>query len=217
MIKLHAVRRYIASLLLVTVPIIGYTAGPASAYDRATVYNRTNLAVSGTVHYAACRSDNFSVAGGAVTASGITQTQTTMGTSRGACLITRITATVGGKAAEAYTSSGTSYSQFLVVSIGLRVPRRFDAAIGKRTGRRNRKPGLFHRQQYELSRRSKPRPGRVLVLRRRRTRAKRSIARPAPSGSRSAINSRWIWLNTNRSRRACCPLPRSSAASSWEL
>jgi hypothetical protein len=118
MFKFHTVRRFVASMLLVTVPIIGYTAAPASAYDRATVYNRTNLSVSGTVYYAACRSDNFSVAGGAVTATGITQTQVTMGTSRGACLITRISATVGGKAAENYTSSGTSYSQFLVVSSG---------------------------------------------------------------------------------------------------
>ena len=103
-------------LLLVTVPIIGYTA-PASAYGRATIYNRTNFVVHGTIHYAGCRADNFSVAAGTVGKNSvIAQTQTTISDYRGACLITRINATVNGKAVIAYTSSGTGYEQFIVAA-----------------------------------------------------------------------------------------------------
>jgi hypothetical protein len=109
-------KRFIASLLLVTVPIIGYSA-PASAYGRATMYNRTNYAVHGTIHYAGCRADNFAIAAGPVGKNSvITETHFTISAYRGACLITRITATVNGKAATAYTSSGTGYERFIVAA-----------------------------------------------------------------------------------------------------
>lgn len=116
MFRLHTVKRFLASLLLVAVPIIGYTA-PASAYGRATVINRTNQPVSGTIHYASCRSDHFNIAAGTVAANSvITPAQTTISAYRGACLITSITANVNGKIAKTYTSSGTGYETFIVAA-----------------------------------------------------------------------------------------------------
>ena len=116
MFRLHSTNRFVASILLMTVPIIGYSA-PASAYGRATIFNRTNYVVHGTIHYAGCRGDNFTVAAGKVGANSvIAETQSTISAYRGACLITRITATVNGKAASAYTSSGTGYERFIVAA-----------------------------------------------------------------------------------------------------
>lgn len=116
MFRLHSINRFVASILLMTVPIIGYSA-PASAYGRATIFNRTNYVVHGIIHYAGCRGDNFTVAAGKVGANSvIAETQSTISAYRGACLITRITATVNGKAASAYTSSGTGYERFIVAA-----------------------------------------------------------------------------------------------------
>ena len=116
LLRIHSAKRLIASFLLLTVPIIGYAA-PASAYGKATVSNRTNAIVHGTIHYASCRADNFTIPAGVVGADSVIKpTQTTMSAYRGACLITRINATVGGKAAIDYTSSGTGYEQFVVAA-----------------------------------------------------------------------------------------------------
>ena len=116
MFRLHSVKRFVASLLLLTVPIIGYSA-PALAYGRATVINRTSLPVSGTIHYAGCRADNFSIGAGTVGKNSvISPAQTTISAYRGGCLITSINATVGGKAAVTYTSSGTGYETFVVAA-----------------------------------------------------------------------------------------------------
>lgn len=99
-----------------SVPIMGYSA-PALAYGRATVINRTTLPVSGTIHYASCRADNFSIAAGKAGANSvISPAQTTISAYRGACLITSINATVGGKPAITYTSSGTGYETFVVAA-----------------------------------------------------------------------------------------------------
>lgn len=49
--------------------------------------------------------------------------ETWKASSRGVCLVTRITATVrtpsGNIQAEPYTSSGTSYSQFAIIQVGV--------------------------------------------------------------------------------------------------
>lgn len=82
----------------------------AAAYPAVTITDSTAHYVSGSVSYAACRSDDY------VVGAGQTWTETT---TRGGCLLTKITATVftpnGPVTAEPYTSSGTSYSQFAVI------------------------------------------------------------------------------------------------------
>ena len=115
MIQLHPARRFVLGLVLVAVPVLG-ASSPAWAYPNATIVNETHLAASGTVHYAACRRDNFSVPAGHKTANGnITPTQITISARRGACLITKIEATLAGAGpAQPYTSSGTGKSDFVI-------------------------------------------------------------------------------------------------------
>lgn len=79
------------------------------------ITNSTPYAVSGKVSYASifCSDNHYSAAanGGTWTATG-----------NGICLVTQISATVhiDGKPipAEAYTSSGTSFSQFAIICVG---------------------------------------------------------------------------------------------------
>lgn len=79
------------------------------AYPKVHIVNSTNYTVKGTVKYAACSSDDFE----------ITPWGNWTASSRGVCLLTKITAKVytPGKTEEAtsYSSSGTSYSQFAVL------------------------------------------------------------------------------------------------------
>jgi len=78
------------------------------SYPDVNITNSTKFSVTGTVHYAACSSDNFNLSTG-----------TNQSFGRGVCLVTEITAEVylpsGKVAASSYESSGTSYSQYAVI------------------------------------------------------------------------------------------------------
>ncbi len=93
--------------------VASLAASSAFAYESATVLNNAPVPANVTVRYAACKSDSFTVPartlqGGAGTA--------TAPVNRGACLITGVTTTFTGKpwTATAYSSKGTSFSQFLI-------------------------------------------------------------------------------------------------------
>lgn len=81
-------------------------------YPYAEVTNSTGHDVSGEVKYAGCTTDDYTVKPG----------KTWRATSRGLCLLTVVEANVhtpdGVVRAKPYTSSGTSYSQFLVARMG---------------------------------------------------------------------------------------------------
>ena len=85
------------------------------AYPPVSITNSTPFSAFGDVNYASflCSDDHYNVDGngGNWTAS-----------SRGVCLLTRITAIVrtpsGDIAATPYTSSGTSYSEFVIIQTG---------------------------------------------------------------------------------------------------
>lgn len=84
------------------------------AYPLVHIANSTSYAASGTVSYASvfCSNDNYNVdANGQWTAS-----------SRGVCLVTEVSAKLNVDGhwvnASAYTSSGTSYSQFAIIQTG---------------------------------------------------------------------------------------------------
>jgi hypothetical protein len=83
-------------------------------YPLVSVSNSVQYVVSGTVEYASflCSDDDFDV----------TPNTVWTATSRGVCLVTKITATVktpqGNIDATPYTSSGTSYSQYAVINYG---------------------------------------------------------------------------------------------------
>ncbi|GAB1158471.1 hypothetical protein YWY31_44960 [Paenibacillus illinoisensis] len=87
---------------------------PGAGYDLVQIVNSTPYNAVGRVEYASifCADDNYSVQ----------RDETWRASSRGACLVTRITATVrtpsGNVEAEPYTSSGTSYSQFAIIQVG---------------------------------------------------------------------------------------------------
>ncbi len=119
MIRLHSIQRLIVGLVLVMLPVLGVSK-PASAYPNATIVNQTRKAATGTIHYAACRSDKFAVPAGTRHANGIvTPVQITISTKRGACLITAIEATeVGVGPAIPYKSSGTAKSRFIIFHNG---------------------------------------------------------------------------------------------------
>ena len=84
----------------------------AHAYDRATVYNSARFPASVTVKYAACKSDTFVVPAKTT----VVAAQATAPTNRGGCLITSISGHLNGATypIASYTSSGTSYSLFLI-------------------------------------------------------------------------------------------------------
>jgi hypothetical protein len=114
MFRLLCIQRFIAGLVFATLTLL-CVAAPASAYDRATVVNNTAVAISGTVYYAACRSDHFTIPAGQLGKNDvIAPAQTTMSTSRGACLITKVEATAGGVRVVPFSSSGTSRARFVI-------------------------------------------------------------------------------------------------------
>lgn len=81
------------------------------AYPVVKIFNSTNYIASGKVEYmsAFCSNDSYSV----------TPNTQWKASSRGVCLLTKITATLktpnGDIVASPYTSSGTSYSNFAVI------------------------------------------------------------------------------------------------------
>jgi len=84
------------------------------AYPPVQIKNSTEFVVNGKVEYRSifCSDDSYFV----------TPTTTWTGPDRGACLVTKITATVrtpgGDIEATPYTSSGTSFSQFAIIQTG---------------------------------------------------------------------------------------------------
>ncbi len=88
--------------------------GP-KGYDPVQITNSTSFNAFGKVEYASifCSDDNYSVQ----------RDETWRASSRGVCLVTRITATVrtpsGNIEAEPYTSSGTSFSRFAIIQVGV--------------------------------------------------------------------------------------------------
>ena len=85
-----------------------------AAYPLASVTDSTPYPISGEVKYASafCSDDDYTANPGTKW----------FASSRGVCLITRVTATVqtpnGDKTAASYSSSGTSYSNFAVIDQG---------------------------------------------------------------------------------------------------
>lgn len=85
------------------------------AYPLVHITNSTPYIAHGTVSYLSffCSNDNYEVAGNG---------GTWQATSRGVCLVTEVSAVLqtpnGNVPATPYTSSGTSYSQFVIVQTG---------------------------------------------------------------------------------------------------
>ncbi|ANY66048.1 hypothetical protein BBD42_05935 [Paenibacillus sp. BIHB 4019] len=88
--------------------------GP-NGYDPVQITNSTSFNAFGKVEYASifCSDDNYAVQ----------RDETWRASGRGVCLVTRITATVrtpsGDIQAEPYTSSGTSFSRFAIIQVGV--------------------------------------------------------------------------------------------------
>jgi len=119
----------------------------AQAYDRATIENRTTFPASVTVKYAACKSDSFGVPAGTVAKDGITPGRATAPTSRGACLITSISGSLNGAKfpVTTYTSSGTSYSQFILQGGdgNYRIWSNHELAAENAKSREGKSPGFY--------------------------------------------------------------------------
>ena len=96
------------------------------SYPLVNIHNSTNYVVRGVVEYASifCVNSDYSVG----------PNTSWQASSRGICLVTKISATVktpsGNYQATAYTSSGTSYNIFAVIEVGenkFEVTRRISA------------------------------------------------------------------------------------------
>ena len=81
------------------------------SYPNVSIVNSTGYNISGTVDYKSvfCSNDNYNAGNG----------QTWNASSRGVCLVTKISSDVstpdGNVSATPYTSSGTAYSNFAVI------------------------------------------------------------------------------------------------------
>ena len=116
----------------------------AAAYTKVAVHNNTEFNVSGEISYAACKSDRYQIAPGAA----LRQTSY-----RGGCLVTRITGNIFGNArvpnaksgpVQAYTSSGTAYSEFFVQDSGsgYRVYSAAERTAEQNRSREGKSPGF---------------------------------------------------------------------------
>jgi hypothetical protein len=104
----HRTSKAAGAALLLTLAVFVFGT-PASAYSNVLVTNTTKFVAHVKVSFAACRGDNLVINPGA----------TSQPIKRGACLITRVTATLtGGPAVRAFESSGTSYSKVSIVTVG---------------------------------------------------------------------------------------------------
>ena len=89
--------------------------GCRKAYPLVQITNSTSFNAFGTVEYASftCSNDDYAVE----------RDQTWTASSRGVCLVTKISAIVrtpsGNIQAEPYTSSGTSFSRFAIIQVGV--------------------------------------------------------------------------------------------------
>lgn len=119
----------------------------AFAYDRATVENRTTFPASVTVKYAACRSDSFNVPAATIKKDGLTSGRATAPTNRGGCLITSISGSLSGAKhpVTTYTSSGTSYSQFILQGAdgSYRIWSNHELAAENAKSREGKSPGFY--------------------------------------------------------------------------
>jgi hypothetical protein len=77
-------------------------------YPDVKLTNSTPYKASGHISFAACSGNDFNNLA----------PNDSQSFSRGACLLTKITATVNGQDATPYESSGTSYSQYAIIVQG---------------------------------------------------------------------------------------------------
>ncbi len=128
----------------IALPIVASISFNAHAYPNAKVTNRTEFTATGEINYAACKNDKFTVAPG----------QQWIGPNRGACLITWIRASLSGSpktpgaksgAVQQYSSSGTSYSNFIIQATdsGYRVWSDHELKAENAKTREGKSPG-FH-------------------------------------------------------------------------
>ncbi|MBD2800738.1 hypothetical protein ID854_09800 [Xenorhabdus sp. M] len=84
-----------------------------NSYPPVTIVNATNFTAKGDVRYASlfCKNDTYDIQSG----------KTWVGPDRGVCLLTEITAILetanGSVRAKSYESSGTAYSQFVLIQV----------------------------------------------------------------------------------------------------
>jgi hypothetical protein len=112
------VRNVAAASLASTSVIFSLSFSADADYPTAKINNKTIYPATGTVRYASafCKNDNFSVPAGQLQKDGSIKPGYWEARSRGVCLITGIDTQLQGtnKAVVSYSSSGTSYSNFII-------------------------------------------------------------------------------------------------------
>ncbi|MBC7673210.1 MAG: hypothetical protein H7247_12380 [Polaromonas sp.] len=108
---LLSLKHLVAATLLIVAPV-----ATRMSYPRATVTNYEGFPAVVEVNYRSCKKDNFTVPAATRVDLAWVPGTATASTNRGVCLISSITASLTGDTAKVttYTSSGTSYSQFVI-------------------------------------------------------------------------------------------------------
>jgi hypothetical protein len=105
-------------MLVSLLATVGPSASASAAYPLATINNRAPYPATGVVHYSSllCRNDRFSVPAGQLQPDGMITPGVWRASKPGWCLIKKIDATLDGadRGVTSYTSSGTSYSNFIL-------------------------------------------------------------------------------------------------------
>ena len=126
--------------------------GPGSsalAYPLAQIRNRTIFPATGIIRYVShlCRDDRFNVPAGQLQPDGSIKEGFWQARKRGACLIKRIDAQLRGarRGVASYTSSGTSYSNFIIqgTQTDFRVWSDHELARENAKTREGKSPGFF--------------------------------------------------------------------------
>jgi hypothetical protein len=139
---LLTLKRLVTSAALLVAPL-----ATAHAYPNASIRNRAPFPGTAAITYASCRGDTFRIGASRLDSKGVLH-EAVNGPSarRGACLITRIAVTLDGatKPVTAYTSSGTSYSQFIVAptATDFRVYSNHELARENAATREGKSPGF---------------------------------------------------------------------------
>lgn len=156
----HRRGRQMAAVILGSVSaILGLSVSASANYPRAKIHNRTLYPATGSVHYksATCSNDWFRVPPGRLQPDGSITPGFWQARKRGICLITRINVSLEGadRGVTAYTSSGTSYSNFIIqpTQTDFRVWSDHELARENAKSREGKSPG-FHienRTQWPIS------------------------------------------------------------------
>ena len=155
----NAIRTSVVVLLGAASLLLGSPSDANASYPNAKIQNKTIFPATGVVRYASafCKDDRFSVPAGQLQKDGSIKPGVWEASSRGVCLITGIEASLAGagKPVVSYSSSGTSYSNFIIqaTQADFRVWSDHELSAENSKSRQGKSPGFYitNKTQFPVS------------------------------------------------------------------